>query len=160
MARVPYSDGSTRTALVATLWLALSAAAHCAENFTVRLATVPIDPATSANVKGSGAATAVLDGSKLSISGTYAGLRAPATVARLHNGPITGVRGPAIAEFAMPSAPDGAFAFELTLSSDHMRNLQDGKLYLQISSELAPEGNLWGWLLREAAYNSTQRSRP
>jgi hypothetical protein len=34
------------------------------------------------------------------------------------------------------------------LSRAEAQALRDGRIYLQIDSEPAPEGNLWGWLLR------------
>jgi hypothetical protein len=33
------------------------------------------------------------------------------------------------------------------LSSRQANALRAGQLYIQIDSESAPEGNLWGWLL-------------
>ena len=46
-----------------------------------------------ANVAGSGSVTASLVHSKLSVSGTFEGLRGPATVAQIREGFATGVRG-------------------------------------------------------------------
>ncbi len=36
----------------------------------------------------------------------------------------------------------------LDLTPEQVQALHVGQLYIQISSEKAPEGNLWGWLLR------------
>jgi hypothetical protein len=33
------------------------------------------------------------------------------------------------------------------LSADQVDSLKKGKFYIQINSEKAPEGNLWGWLM-------------
>jgi hypothetical protein len=36
----------------------------------------------------------------------------------------------------------------LDLTPQQIESLKKGRLYLQIDSEKAPDGNLWGWLLR------------
>jgi hypothetical protein len=35
------------------------------------------------------------------------------------------------------------------LNKEQLADLAQGKLYIQLHSEKAPEGNLWGWLLPE-----------
>jgi hypothetical protein len=119
-----------------------------AESFKVRLRPVPIEAATAAATKGEGDAAAELDGRRLRLTGRFAGLQGPATIARLHEGPVMGVRGPAIAEVAVPAAQSGTFNAELTLTAAQAAGLRDGRVYLQIHSQSAPEGNLWGWLLQ------------
>ena len=116
--------------------------------FKVRLTPVPIDAATRATVTGKGSATATLTGNKLSISGTFEGLQSPATVARLHQGRVTGVRGNPIADLAVSKAINGSIAGSISLTPEQIDNLRKGRLYIQIYSEKAPDGNLWGWLLR------------
>ena len=69
---------------------ALSAAAQDDETFNVRLSTVPRDIPMRATVTGKGAATAILVGTKLTISGSFEGLHSPATVVRLHRGAVRG----------------------------------------------------------------------
>ena len=34
------------------------------------------------------------------------------------------------------------------LTAEQVESLRKGKLYIQIDSEKASDGNLWGWLLR------------
>src|SRR5438105_11971034 len=75
-----------------------AAVAQNANTFKTRLAPVAIDAAMKANVTGSGSVTAALVESKLTIDGRFDGLRGPATVAHIHQGSVTGVRGPAILE--------------------------------------------------------------
>ena len=133
-------------ALLLTLLAPL--AAHAADAFRVRLTPVPIEASTAANTKGSGQATASLDGTTLTLNGSFAGLVGPATVARLHEGPATGVRGPAVADFTVPHAPSGTFSATLTLTAAQAENVRLGRAYLLIHSEAAPDGNLWGWLLK------------
>ena len=126
----------------------LFAAVQAEERFKGRLSPVPIDARMRANVTGAGSVSAVLTGTRLSISGTFGGLAGPATVARLHQGVATGVRGPALSELTISKAPSGALSGTVTLTAEQVENLKKGKFYIQIHSEKAPEGNLWGWLLR------------
>jgi hypothetical protein len=123
-------------------------AAHAADAFKVRLTPVPIEASTSAATKGTGSASATLDGSTVSLSGSFAGLQGPATVARLHEGPVTGVRGPAIADFTVPQAASGSFTASFALTPAQLESLRQGRLYIQIHSAAAPDGNLWGWILK------------
>jgi hypothetical protein len=135
------------TALVALH--ALTGAAQSEERYKVRLSTVPMDGGMRGTVAGNGSATAVLKGTVLTVTGTFDGLLSPATTARVHRGPAMGVRGASIGELVVPTkAPKGTISGSITLSPEHVRALQAGQLYIQISSEKAPEGNLWGWFVR------------
>ena len=97
-------------------------------------------------VAGSGSASAVLTGTKLTITGTFEGLRSPATAARVHSGAARGVRGASVAELTVSKATNGhRLTGSLDLTREQVQSLQSGRLYLQISSEKAPDGNLWGW---------------
>lgn len=140
--------GIAIAARLGLLSLALASFAVSAqETFRVRLTTVPIETATRASVTGSGEATATLDGRRLTLSGRFAGLEGPAVKAQLHRGPVLGVRGPAVADIAVPAAAEGSFEARVELTRELVEALRDGRLYLQIDSEAAPDGNLWGWLL-------------
>lgn len=125
--------------------MALSVAAQNA--FKIRLRPVPIEASTAASTTGEGQATAALAGTRLTVSGNFTGLKGPATVARLHQGAVMGVRGPAFADVSVPHAVAGEFRAEVTLTAEQAAALRDGHVYLQIHSESAPDGNLWGWLL-------------
>lgn len=131
----------------AMLWLGHSAGAQGGEKFKARLSPVPIENTTAATITGSGSISAVLTGTTLSITGTFAGLRTPATVAHLHNGP-KGIRGPAAFDLTVTKATSGTISGTLSLSPAQVDDLKKGKFYVQIHSEKAPEGNLWGWLLQ------------
>jgi len=129
--------------------LTLFGAIQTEERFKGRLSPVPIDATMRANVTGTGSVSAVLSGtSRLSISGTFEGLGGPATVARLHQGLTTGVRGSALSELTVSKSTSGTLSGTVTLTEAQVENLKKGKLYIQIHSEKAPDGNLWGWLLR------------
>lgn len=130
---------------LAAATIVLQAAAQ--QSFKVRLRPVPIEASTAANTIGAGEATAQLSGTKLTVRGSFAGLKGAATVARLHQGAVMGVRGPAIADVTVPAAPSGEFTAEVTLTAAQVEGLRQGQVYLQIHSETAPDGNLWGWLL-------------
>ena len=130
--------------------LALSLAAHpraqAAKTFKARLAPVPIDLTMQATVAGTGSATAVLTGSKLTITGNFDGLRSPATLAQLHKSPVRGVRGPVVFDLTASSGTSGTITGTIDLSPAQVTDLEKGLLYLQLHSEKAPDGNLWGWL--------------
>jgi len=132
----------------ALLCLGFSAAAQAPETFSARLTMMPIEQATRADVTGSGSGSAVLDGGRLVVSGSFSGLRGPATVARLHEGLATGIRGAALFELSVVAGVDGTFTGEAELTREQVQRLRQGRWYIQIHSETAPEGNLWGWLLQ------------
>jgi hypothetical protein len=125
--------------------------AQSAEKYTARLAWVPISGADRANVTGKGTATATLTGSKLAITGTFEGLAASATVARVHEGIAKGARGPAIGDLVISKGTSGTISGGIALTKEQLEGLKQGRLYIQVHSEkgVAPDGsNLWGWFLR------------
>ena len=132
---------------VALVWLGSAASAQTGETFKGRLSVVPLDVSMQATVAGSGSLTAVLAGRKLTINGTFEGLRSPATVAQIHRG-VRGIRGPAVFDLTVTKATSGAVTGSLDLTPAQVEDLRNSRLYVQIDSERAPEGNLWGWLLR------------
>ena len=118
-----------------------------APQYRARLSMVPIDVAMQATVAGSGSATATLKGSTLSIAGTFSGLKTAATVARLHRSTKTGMRGAPIADLTISTDTSGTISGTVELTKDQAADLAAGRLYIQIHSQKAPDGNLWGWLL-------------
>ena len=137
-----------RVTLTIGMSFALAAAAHNPKTFRTRLAPVAIDAAMKTSVAGSGSVTAILVGSKVTIEGKFDGLRAPATVAHIHKSVVTGVRGPAILELTVSKATSGVVAGSFDLRPEQIESLEKGRWYVQIDSQKAPEGNLWGWLLK------------
>lgn len=123
-------------------------AAQAARTFRVRLSPMPVDgPQMMATIAGSGAVTATLTGNRLTLTGSFEGLKSPATQLKIHRG-IRGVRGPAVADLgAPPGAASGTLSATIELSATQVDDLGKARLYLQLYSEKAPEGNLWGWLL-------------
>ena len=130
------------------LWLGLPGGAQGVQKFKARLSTVPIDASMQATVAGSGSVAAELAGTRLSISGNFEGLRSPATVARLHMGQA-GVRGPAIFDLTATKGTSGSITGSVTLTPLQADNLRKTRIYVQLHSEKAPDGNLWGWFFPE-----------
>ena len=134
--------------VIGLVWLSQPGAAQNQEKYKVRLATVPMDGGMRDAVAGSGSASALLSGTTLTINGTFGGLRSPATAARLHSGLAMGVRGAPVGDLTVSKAMSGTITGSLDLTPDQVQSLRKGRLYIQISSEKAPDGNLWGWFLR------------
>ena len=135
-----------RLTLVLALSIPVAIAAQGNPAFKARLSPVPVDAITQPKTTGTGSVTATLRGNVLSVSGTFSGLQGPATIAQLHVAP-RGMRGPAALDLTVTKGTSGTVQGDLTLTAaqvDHLRRL---RLYVQIHSEAAPEGNLWGWLL-------------
>jgi hypothetical protein len=135
--------------LLAALILAL-APAQSATQYRARLSTVPIDLAMQSAVAGRGAVRATLAGRTLTLEGDFAGLVSPATIARVHVSPRKGMRGPAVHDVDADASTTGVIKGQVTLTPDQVEALGAGRLYVQLHSEKAPDGNLWGWLLPEA----------
>ena len=102
-----------------------------------------------ATISGSGAVTAALTGNKLTINGTFADLRSAATVARIHVA-AKGLRGPSIFDLKVSSGTSGTLSGTFDLTPAQVEDLSKSRLYIQLHSEKAPDGNLWGWLIPES----------
>jgi hypothetical protein len=136
---------ATGALVFVALW-GVEGAAQSPTRFVARLSTVPITVAMQDAVSGRGATEAVVDGNRLTITGTFEGLRTPATVARVHLAPRA-MRGPAVADLVASKATAGTLSGTIDLTPQQLQALEKGALYIQVHSEKAPEGNLWGWLL-------------
>lgn len=121
--------------------------AKTGQTFSTRLSPVAMDVAMRANISGVGSVSAALSGNRLSISGTFEGLKSPAASARLYQGLATGVPGTAAFDLTVSHAVSGNISGEVELTPDQLEALKKGRFYVQIGSEKAPDGNLWGWLL-------------
>ena len=156
----PRIHGPVAAFLCSVLFTA-AVSAQTGDKYTVRLGMVPAATATqTALVVGKGSATATLAGNRLTVTGSFEGLPAAATVARLHQGIAKGARGKAFADLTITKATSGTISGSVTLTPEQLEALKQGKVYLQVHSErgIAPEqgkvqpdvdnSNLWGWLLR------------
>ena len=135
------------TLFAAAFFSAVPGFAQAPATFKVRLSPVPMDAPMRATVAGLGAATATLQGTKLTITGSFEGLKSPATIAQIHRSVAAGVRGPAILDLTVSKALSGMVTGSVDLTPEQTESLRKGQLYIQIHSEKAPDGNLWGWLL-------------
>ena len=120
----------------------------CAEGdtFKARLSSVPVENGAQARNAGTGSVTATLRGRSLTVRGTFEGLRSPATLAQIHLGP-KGIRGPVMFDLTATKASSGSITGMLTLTPEQVDALKQSRFYVQLHSEAAPDGVLWGWLL-------------
>jgi hypothetical protein len=116
--------------------------------YRARLAPVPV-AAYTPTVVGLGTVTATLTGSKLAISGTFTGLHSPATTARIFKSPKPGLRGTPAFDLSVSGGTSGTITGEVELTPAQVQELAQGRYYVQLHSEKAPDGNLWGWLLSQ-----------
>jgi len=117
------------------------------ENYRARLSPVPVEN-SRAGITGVGSATATLTARSLAVRGTFEGMKTAATIAQIHLGP-RGVRGPVMFDLTVTKGAPGAGAISgtFTLTAEQVEAVRSSRFYVQIHSENAPDGNLWGWLL-------------
>jgi CHRD domain-containing protein len=132
--------------LVIALALFAQTAAPPATSFRARLSPVPVESANASKITGTGTVTATLNGSTLTIAGTFEGMKSAATIAQVHMGQ-RGVRGPVEFDLQIDKSPGGSIKGTITLTKVQMDTLRKGWYYVQVHAEQAPDGNLWGWLL-------------
>jgi hypothetical protein len=111
-----------------------------------RLSLMPLDIAMQNVIAGSGLATATLKGNTLAITGTFTGLKTPATTARVLRSPKPGMRGTRIGDLTVSGETSGTISGSLELTREQIADLAASRFYIQLHSQKAPEGNLWGWL--------------
>lgn len=142
---------ATCVAAALLIGFVLPLAAQRTETFTARLTWVPISGAERNDVAGQGSATATLSGSTLSFAGSFEGLPARATAARLHQGVAKGARGPVLTELTVTGAESGTISGTVELNAGQAQALREGRLYIQVHAEkgVAPDNSvLRGWLLQ------------
>lgn len=133
-------------ACAAFVLLNVPSAAQGQETFKCRLSSIPVDAKSRPDIGGVGAVTAVLAGSKLNLNGTFEQFKYPATIAKLHQSKVTGMRGAAIFDLTVTKAMSGTVSGSFDLTPQQVDALKKGQLYVQIHTDKAPEGNVWGWL--------------
>ena len=136
-------------AVALTVFFAQTAAPP-ATSFRARLSPVPVESNNASKITGTGTVTATLDGAKLTISGTFQGMKSAATIAQVHMGQ-RGVRGPVEFKLEITKSPSGSISGVVTLTKVQVDTLRRGWYYVQIHAQDAPDGNLWGWLLPTSA---------
>jgi alcohol dehydrogenase (cytochrome c) len=116
------------------------------ESFGGRLSPLPVTQGTVRSIIGEGWVTATLNGSRLTVEGTYRGMSSPATAAHLHVGPKA-QPGPVLHPLEITTAPDGTVRGTLELTGDQVAALREEALYVQVHSESNADGELRGWIL-------------
>ena len=101
---------------------------------------------TTHTVSGSGAVSATLDGSELTIVATFEDLSTPATAAHVHRA-ARARRGPVAFGVDVPPAAAGRIETTVPLTDEQVATLRRGHYYLQIHTEGNAGGELRGWLL-------------
>ena len=134
-------------ALAVFIGLALSLAAQN-ETYKTRLSALPADAKTRVDLAGTGSVTATLAGKKLTVNGTFDGLKTNATMPEIRNGVMAGVRGDAIGTLTITKAMKGTITGSIDLTDPQMEHLKKGGLYVQIYTEKPTDGTLWGWLVK------------
>ena len=136
-----------RHLIVPALAANLLCGAAAAQTYQANLGPMPLDAATNANMLGRGEASASLEGKTLTVSGRFAGLPSPATKAHLYIGLAIGAPGSEGFDLTVSQAGAGTLSGQIALNAKQAAAFRTGKLYVQIDSQKAPTGNLWGWLL-------------
>ena len=143
----------TRPLLAAIFCVGFGAAAF-AENYQTDIGPTPLDTGTKLTVQGRGWVTASLTGTKFEVKGNFSGLVTPATEAALYFAPIMGGRAAATdptIPLTVTKDKAGEVTGSATLTTAQVAALKKGRIYVQINSEKAPKGNLWGWFQPEHA---------
>lgn len=141
--------------VVSSLLCAELSFAQTPQTFKADLRVVPISGANgranideSVSVPAKANATATLNGTKLTVTGSFEGFKSPASIAQLHSGPATGARGPVLFDLTIAKETKGTMSGSFDLNADQVNLLKNGRLYIQIHNTNTPEGALWGWLLK------------
>lgn len=140
---------------IAVFTFSLAAFGQAAQTYKARLSIVPVANAAarsaideSATVFATANATATLTGTKLTVTGTFEGFKAPASIAQIRSGAAMGVRGPVLFELTVSKATKGTISGTVDLTPAQVDLLKNNRMYIQIHNQNTPEGALWGWFLK------------
>jgi hypothetical protein len=136
-------------AAILIVTVAIVSGADKPEKYQAYLSPMPHNDAMHANFSGKGNLLATLEGDTLKLTGTFTGLASAATKAHVCLSQAAGIPGKPILDVVVPHEIEGKVTGTFKLDKSQLEALQKGKFYLQIDSEKAPDGNLWGWLLTE-----------
>ena len=138
------AESATSILLGACFLSTLLGASH---NFEFRLSPGPRLVGTRADRSGGGSVTATLKDNELTLNGSFSGLLAIPSGAHLRMGSLPGVRGPIIADVTVSPETSGSLSGTVRLNAAQLAAFHKGGLYVEIDSDKAPEGDLWGWIL-------------
>jgi len=138
---------SLLAALAVVVATGVPSAQSGSDRYKARLSPLGVTGATVNTVTGAGSATAVLEGTKLVVDGTFEGLTGAATTANVRRGPKA-IPGPVVFDLEVTKASKGTIKGTFDLKPDQIEDLKAGRLYVQIHSERAPDGSIRGWLLK------------
>jgi hypothetical protein len=141
------AENAARAFLLSACFLSLLPGAAASSIFHVRLSPGPRLVGTRADHSGLGSVTAKVEGNTLTLQGSFSGLVAIPTGAHLHMASLPGVRGPAIADLIVSRNTTGTLSGKVQLNPQQLAALRKGGLYIEIDSDKASEGDLWGWIL-------------
>lgn len=136
--------------LLVFIYSTITIASAQTTEYRARLSELPVTPQTYRTITGVGEVFATLDGSTLSVRGTFEGMSSAASAAHIHNAPKA-MNGPPIGAIEPTPLPAGEVTGELELTAEQIEALRNEELYIVIHSENNPGGELRGWLfLRES----------
>jgi len=137
---------SSRFLICAAMAVFLASPALAA-GYVAELDPTPFDATNRADVIESiGNLTGTLEGSTLTVRGTFLNFTSPATGGSFRIGLAKGVPGDAIGTLTVEHARQGSFSGTIKLNPVQMAALKKEALYIRIDSETAPDGNVQGWL--------------
>lgn len=113
--------------------------------YKARLSPVPLDTTMLNTVADVGTVTATVGGERVTFTGSFSGLKSPATTMVLRRA-LRGTRGPVVAALEVTSGTSGQISGSVAATPQLLQDLERTMLYVQLQSEKAPDGNLWGWL--------------
>jgi Cu/Zn superoxide dismutase len=134
--------------LLMLLSVTLSVASAQSNGFRARLSEMPVTPQTVNTITGVGEVFVTLNGTTISVNGTFEGMSSAASAAHVHNAPKA-MNGPPIGALEATSMPNGQVSGELELTAEQVTALHNEELYIVIHSETNPGGELRGWLFAQ-----------
>ena len=138
---------SRRSHIALCAALLLLATPALAATYEAELDPAPFDATNRADVIESiGNVTATLDGSTLTVKGTFSNFTSPATGGSFRIGLAKGVPGDAIGDLTVDHARQGSFSGSIKLTAAQLAALKRQAIYIRIDSQKSPDGNVQGWL--------------
>lgn len=141
----------THIILLCVLFLCGAASAQT-EVYRARLSPMPTTPQTKSEITGEGEVILTLDGSTLTVTGSFKGMSSVATAVHIHNGPPA-QPGPVIHTLTVSETTSGEISGAVELSSEQVEQLKANSLYIQVHSVSNPPGELRGWVFAKSHFN-------